>query len=108
MIEPASLQGIRTHFPDPWPKARHHKRRIVQQEVLALVRSRIATGGTWHLATDWDEYADSIRSCFDAEPGWVGGVIERPAWRPFTRYERRALRDGRRVTDLLYRAVEAA
>ena len=107
MIEPGSLHGVRTYFPDPWPKARHHKRRIVQSEVLDLVHSRLQVGGSWHLATDWAEYADWIQSCFDEHRGWIGGVIERPPWRPVTRYERRALHDGRSITDLVFRTVAA-
>jgi tRNA (guanine-N7-)-methyltransferase len=104
MVPPHSLAGVRSYFPDPWPKARHHKRRLVQPEVLDLVRSRLVPGGTWHLATDWDEYAEWARACFAADAGWQGGVIARPAWRPVTRYERRALRDGRAITDLVYAA----
>jgi tRNA (guanine-N7-)-methyltransferase len=102
MVPPHSLAGVRSYFPDPWPKARHHKRRLVQPEVLDLVRSRLVPGGTWHLATDWAEYADWTQACFAADARWQGGVIARPAWRPVTRYERRALRDGRAITDLVY------
>ena len=61
MIPARSLAGVRSYFPDPWPKTRHHKRRLVQSKVLDLVRSRLAPGGYWHIATDWDEYAASIR-----------------------------------------------
>ena len=107
VMEAGSLHGVRTYFPDPWPKARHHKRRIVQSEVLDLVHSRLQVGGSWHLATDWAEYADWIQSCFDEHRGWIGGVIERPPWRPVTRYERRALHDGRSITDLVFRTVAA-
>lgn len=103
MIPAHSLAGVRTYFPDPWPKSRHHKRRIVQPPILDLVRSRLVPGGTWHLATDWDPYAYAIAECFDAAQAWAGGVIRRPGWRPETRYERRALLDGRTITDLLYR-----
>lgn len=102
-IPVGTLAGVRTYFPDPWPKARHHKRRLVQPAVLDLVASRLRPGGTWHLATDWDDYAEAMRDCFAADPRWTGGDIPRPAGRPVTRYERRALRDGRRITDLEYR-----
>ncbi|MDI1289906.1 MAG: HAD-IIIC family phosphatase, partial [bacterium] len=102
MISPAALTGVRSFFPDPWPKARHHKRRLVQREVLALVGSRLERGGFWYLATDWQEYADAMVACFDADPRWYGGVIDRPEDRPITHYERRALREGREITDVRY------
>ena len=101
-IEPESLAGVRTWFPDPWPKARHHKRRIVQPAVVDLVHSRLAAGGWWHLATDWAEYAEYIEAVFAADPRWTGGVVPRPDWRPVTRYERRAIRDGRSSVDLVF------
>ncbi len=96
-----ALAGVRSYFPDPWPKARHHKRRLVQPAVVDLVRSRLRLHGYWHLATDWAEYAEVMLECFGADPRWSGGVIERPAWRPVTRYETRALGEGRPVVDLL-------
>jgi tRNA (guanine-N7-)-methyltransferase len=105
MVPPYSLAGVRSYFPDPWPKARHHKRRLVQPEVLDLVHSRLVPGGTWHVATDWDEYAASVQACFAADARWNGGVIDRPPWRPVTRYERRALRDGRAITDLVFTSL---
>lgn len=103
MIPDSSLSGLRSFFPDPWPKARHHKRRLVQPSVLDLVAARLVDGGFWHLATDWSEYAHAIAECFAGDPRWGGGVIPRPDDRPMTRYERRALQEGRPVTDLLYR-----
>ncbi len=103
MVPPASLTGLRTFFPDPWPKARHHKRRLVQPAVAALVRDRLVPGGWWHLATDWPEYAEAMVACLDTSDGWTGGVVARPPERPVTRFERRALAAGRPVTDLVYR-----
>jgi tRNA (guanine-N7-)-methyltransferase len=108
MIPQSSLAGVRTYFPDPWPKPRHHKRRLIQPEVLGLVADRLMSSGFWHVATDWDQYATAIESCFAADDRWTGGVIDRPAWRPQTGYEGRALRDGRGVTDLVYRTRPAA
>lgn len=102
VVSPHTLTGVRSYFPDPWPKARHHKRRLVQPEVLDLVRTRLVPGGTWHIATDWDEYADSMVASFANDARWQGGVIDRPSWRPVTRYERRALADGRAITDLVF------
>lgn len=101
MIEPNSISGVYTLFPDPWPKARHHKRRIVQPAVAQLIHSRLVPGGFWHIATDWQEYADYISELFDsvdAQNKWSGGVAPRPD-RPITHYEQRALREGRSVTD---------
>ncbi len=108
MVPPESLAGLRTFFPDPWPKARHHKRRLVQPEVIEIVHSRLTPGGSWHLATDWGAYAEWAEVRFEADARWQGGVIDRPDWRPVTRYERRALRDGRVITDLLYRSTPTA
>lgn len=105
MVPPHSLAGVRSFFPDPWPKARHHKRRLVQPAILDLVRSRLIDGGFWHLATDWQEYADAMAECFEADPHWAGGVVDRPSDRPVTHYEARALREGRVVADLIFRTV---
>jgi tRNA (guanine-N7-)-methyltransferase len=102
MIAPDALSGVRTYFPDPWPKARHHKRRIVTPSNATLIGSRCRVGAFWHLATDWAPYADSMRTVLDAHPMWSGGIIERPDARPVTRYEETALRQERSITDLLY------
>ncbi len=105
MVRAHSLTQVRSYFPDPWPKARHHKRRLVQPAIVDLMHSRLVPGGTWHLATDWEEYAVSILECFDQDPHWEGGAIPRPEGRPITRFERRAHRDGRTVVDLLFTAT---
>ncbi len=102
MVPTHGLAGVRSFFPDPWPKARHHKRRLVQPAVLDLVRSRLRIGASWHLATDWQEYAEAMQETFAEAPGWTGGVIVRPRDRPVTHYETRALREGRAIVDLLY------
>lgn len=102
IIPAASLVGVRSFFPDPWPKTRHHKRRLVQPAVIDLVGTRLRPGGTWHLATDWPDYAQQAIEVFDGMPGWSGGPIPRPGWRPVTPFERRAVRDGRPVTDLMF------
>lgn len=106
-----SLAGVRIFFPDPWPKRKHHKRRLVQPEFVALAASRIAPGGTLHLATDWAHYAEQMRRVCDAEPtlraerpagaDWT----PRPAWRPLTKFEQRAGEQGRTARDLIYRRV---
>ena len=101
-----SLDAVHVFFPDPWPKSRHHKRRLIQPTHVALLRSRLAVGGTLHCATDWAEYAEAMRVTLDADPGLVNlhdGYAPRPAHRPVTRFERRALRAGRPIADLIYR-----
>ncbi|WP_434743948.1 tRNA (guanosine(46)-N7)-methyltransferase TrmB [Micromonospora sp. SH-82] len=106
-----SLDAVHVFFPDPWPKTRHHKRRIIQAGHVALLRSRLAPGGVLHCATDWAEYAESMRHTLDGDPELVSphpGWAPRPAHRPVTKFERRAHREGREVFDLVYhRAVPA-
>lgn len=94
-----------TFFPDPWHKKRHHKRRLVTPPHAALIASRLAIGAPWHLATDWQEYADQMVEVLDAEPLLEGGVVERWEERPLTKFERKGLRAGRTITDLCYRRV---
>jgi tRNA (guanine-N7-)-methyltransferase len=102
LVAPGSLAGLWTFFPDPWPKARHHKRRLVNASFAALAASRLAPGATWRLATDWADYADQMRAVLDAEPGLTGGVVDRWAERPVTKFERKGLEAGRTITDLAY------
>ncbi|MBF4162998.1 tRNA (guanine(46)-N(7))-methyltransferase TrmB [Nocardioides sp. CBS4Y-1] len=105
LLGPASLEEVWTFFPDPWPKTRHHKRRLVRAEVAALVASRLRPGGVWRLATDWADYAEQMREVLDAEPALAGGEVERWSERPVTRFERKGLDAGRSITDLAYRRV---
>jgi tRNA (guanine-N7-)-methyltransferase len=105
-IAPASLAGVRVFFPDPWPKGRHHKRRLVDAGFAALVADRLAPGGLLHCATDWEPYARQMIAVLAAEPGLVlapDDSRERPDWRPVTRYEARGLDRGHRVVDLFAR-----
>ena len=102
MIPERSLAGFQLYFPDPWPKARHHKRRLVTPENATLLGTRAAPAATWDLATDWAPYAEQMLEVLDAHPMWEGGVIERPAQRPITRFEQTALDQGREITDLRY------
>jgi tRNA (guanine-N7-)-methyltransferase len=101
-IPSRSLAGVRLFFPDPWTKRRNHHRRLVAPDVVAALTDRLRTGGTLHLATDIADYAESMQITCDAETRLTGGVIERPDWRPLTRFEQRGLDAGRPVTDLLY------
>jgi tRNA (guanine-N7-)-methyltransferase len=98
----ASLAGVRIWFPDPWPKARQRHRRLVRADVLAHLVPLLQPGGWLHLATDIDDYAVQMSRVCDDHRELAGGAIERPEWRPVTRYERRGLDAGRTVTDLWY------
>lgn len=111
-IEPDSLAGVRVFFPDPWPKKRHHKRRLVQPEVVALVASRLAPGAVLHLATDWAAYAEHMRAVCAGEPllrnafpDEPGGWAPRPEWRPVTKFENRAHEEERAIRDLMFARV---
>ena len=106
MIAPASLDGIYVFFPDPWHKARHNKRRLIQPPLVALLCSRLVSGGTLHCATDWQEYAEQMLAVLGAEPALVNTAddyAERPAYRPVTKFENRGLRLGHGVWDLVFR-----
>jgi tRNA (guanine-N7-)-methyltransferase len=105
-VPEASLTAIRIFFPDPWPKRRHRKRRLVQPDFVALATSRLRVGGSLHMATDWDDYAVQMRAAADAEPrlaNTASGWAPRPEWRPVTKFEARARDEGRDVHDLIYR-----
>ena len=101
-VNPGSLAGVRIYFPDPWPKVRQHHRRIVNHDVVRALTDRLRIGGTLHLATDIADYASVMQRVCNDEPRLEGGVIERPSWRPLTRFERRGLDEGREPIDLLY------
>ena len=111
MIEPQSLAGLHIYFPDPWHKARHNKRRLIKPPLVALIASRLAVGGYLHLATDWVPYAEQMLEVLSAEPMLANtahndaGYAPRPAWRPETKFERRGLKLGHEVRDLLFRRV---
>jgi tRNA (guanine-N7-)-methyltransferase len=102
MIPDNSVDGIHLFFPDPWPKKRHHKRRIVNNEFLKLVHSKIKDGGFIHIATDWVPYAEHIQEVFAPSPLFSGGVVERPEWRPITRFEGQGITKDHQVNDLRY------
>lgn len=102
-IGPGDLRGVHVFFPDPWPKARHHKRRFVRSDVIDLVADRLEPGGTLLFATDIDDYAGAARAVLDAHPDLDGGPAPRPPWRPPTGYEAKGVAAGRSVTELAYR-----
>ncbi len=102
MIHDHALDGVHLYFPDPWPKSKHHKRRIVTSAFLELVAAKLKPGGYFHLATDWFPYAQAMQVVFSASDQFSGGVIDKPDWRPVTRFEGQGIDKDHRVTDLLY------
>ncbi len=113
MIAPDSLAGCHIFFPDPWPKKRHHKRRLIQPPFVALLASRMRIGGVVHCATDWEPYAEQMRDVLCAEPSLANkspddseGWFPRPAWRPVTKFEKRGLALGHRVRDLIFERIQ--
>jgi len=106
MLAPASLAGAAVFFPDPWPKKRHHKRRLIQPAFVALLASRLAPGAALHLATDWAPYAQQMLEVLSAEPTLINtaqGFAPRPAYRPLTKFERRGDQLGHPAQDLVFR-----
>jgi tRNA (guanine-N7-)-methyltransferase len=107
MIAPHSLDGLHIYFPDPWPKKRHHKRRLIQPEFVRLAVSRLRAGGYLHCATDWQPYAEHMLEVLRAEPGLANTAehfAQRPDWRPVSKFERRGLNLGHGVWDLMFTA----
>ena len=108
MIAPAVLAGVHLFFPDPWPKKRHHKRRLIQPPFVALLASRMKRGTTVHTCTDWEEYAQQMLQVLSADralENTASGYAERPDTRPETKFERRGLDLGHRVWDLVFRKI---
>ncbi|GCB47983.1 tRNA (guanine46-N7-)-methyltransferase [Streptomyces sp. NL15-2K] len=111
MLRPDALDGLRVYFPDPWPKKRHHKRRLIQPEFLTLAATRLRPGALVHCATDWEPYAEQMIEVLTAHPDFEntqpgGGFAPRPAFRPLTRFEGQGLDKGHVVNDLLFRRVQ--
>ncbi|SBT09301.1 tRNA (m7G46) methyltransferase, SAM-dependent [Candidatus Propionivibrio aalborgensis] len=106
MIQPGTLSGVHIFFPDPWPKARHHKRRLIQPPLVALIASRLAPGAYIHCATDWEDYAHQMLEVLSAEPvleNTAKDFAPRPDHRPLTKFEQRGLRLGHDVWDVVFR-----
>jgi len=100
-----SLDAIHVFFPDPWPKARHHKRRLIQPGNVRLLRQVLRVGGVLHCATDWPHYAEQMAATLAAEPG-LAPAGAAAAGRPETKFERRGVRAGRPIADLMFRRTE--
>jgi tRNA (guanine-N7-)-methyltransferase len=104
-ISLGTLSEVRVFFPDPWPKKRHHKRRLIQPEFVALVATRLVEGGVLHMTTDWQHYADQMLAVCTAEPALRNAYQDwapRPQWRPVTKFEARAVQEGRVSRDLIF------
>jgi tRNA (guanine-N7-)-methyltransferase len=109
MIPAASLAGIHVYFPDPWPKKRHHKRRLLKPRFVRALGLRLAPGGYLHVATDWQPYAEEILATLAAEPllaNTCDAFAPRPAWRPLTKFEQRGISRGHAVFDLLFTSAK--
>ena len=107
MIPDQFLDGIHVYFPDPWHKKRHHKRRLIQAPFAKLLANKLKKGGYWHLATDWQEYAEQMLEVLNQEAqlkniGTENGYAKKPDYRPTTKFENRGLRLGHGVWDLMY------
>jgi tRNA (guanine-N7-)-methyltransferase len=105
MVPLASLAGVHVFFPDPWHKTKHHKRRLIQPPLVALLASRLQPGGVLHCATDWEPYAAQMLEVLSAEPALQNTAetyAPRPAYRPMTKFEERGLRLGHGVWDLVF------
>lgn len=109
MFANASLDGIHIFFPDPWPKARHHKRRLIQPEFISLLCARLKSDGYLHIATDWKDYAEHMLHVLHNEPRLVNSAVDyvpRPAYRPLTKFEQRGIKLGHTIYDLLFVKVD--
>ncbi|ART82921.1 tRNA (guanosine(46)-N7)-methyltransferase TrmB [Oceanisphaera profunda] len=111
MLAEQSLDRVQLFFPDPWHKTRHHKRRIVQPAFVEMLRSKLKIGGEFHMATDWENYAEHMLEVMNAAPGYVnasteGDYMPRPDYRPLTKFEQRGHRLGHGVWDLIFTRIE--
>jgi tRNA (guanine-N7-)-methyltransferase len=101
-IDDNQIDGFHIFFPDPWPKRRQNKRRLLQPEFIELLSRKLKSGGEISIATDWIHYAEEIESNFRANTSFTGGKIQRPAWRPITKFEGKGISKEHVVTDFSY------
>ncbi len=104
-IPDGSLDGIHLLFPDPWPKNRQHKRRIVQDDFIELIARKLKPKAFIHIATDWQPYAQWIQTKFDNNSNFSGGIVARPSWRVLSKFEGQGLKKGHTVTDFRYEKI---
>jgi tRNA (guanine-N7-)-methyltransferase len=106
MIGDATLDGVHIFFPDPWHKARHNKRRLIQAPFIEKLMAKLKPGGYIHVATDWENYAEQVLEVLSAEPQLANtatGYAPRPEYRPLTKFEKRGINLGHGVWDLVFR-----
>jgi tRNA (guanine-N7-)-methyltransferase len=107
-IPDSALWAIHIYFPDPWPKKRHHKRRLIRPDTAKLFCQKLQSGGYIHAVTDWQDYAEQILAVFEAEknlPNTAAGIANKPDWRPLTKFEQKAQKEGRKSYDILFRRI---
>ena len=104
-IPDSSLDGIHLLFPDPWPKNRQHKRRIVQDDFIELIARKLKPKAFIHIATDWQPYAQWIKTKFENNSQFSGGIVARPSWRVLSKFEGQGLKKGHTVTDFRYEKI---
>ena len=102
MFDDHCINGFHLFFPDPWPKMKHNKRRIVNAEFLALIHRKLKTSGYINIATDWVPYAEWIKGVFAESTLFTGGEVPRPEWRPYTKFEGKGLDKDHRISDFHY------
>ena len=101
-IDDGVVDVVHIFFPDPWPKRKQNKRRLLRPEFIKLLAKKLKKGGRIHIATDWVPYAEEIEKNFAANPEFSGGIVPRPDWRPLTKFEGKGIRKDHRVTDFTY------
>lgn len=101
-IDDGVVDVVHIFFPDPWPKRKQNKRRLLRPEFIELLAKKLKKGGRIHIATDWVPYAEEIEKNFAANPEFSGGIVPRPEWRPLTKFEGKGIRKDHRVTDFTY------
>jgi tRNA (guanine-N7-)-methyltransferase len=105
MISDKSVEGFHIFFPDPWPKKKHHKRRIIKPEFVSLLKDKLNKGGYIYVVTDWENYAEQMLTVFDSDKGLMNkysGFAEPQQWRPFTKFERKGKEKSHKIFELLY------
>jgi len=105
LIQDCSVDTFHIFFPDPWPKTKHKKRRLINQNFSELLATKLRFGGELRVATDWQDYASQIKKVLDSNIHFNGGVVERPPWRPLTKFESQGIDKRHLVTDFLYTRI---